>query len=252
MDKDELVISRITDRIAQARDGYYATATGFLDSHEQALARRVSRSQLSSGVTMTLYGGYEEAERRLAIMVPEDWYTDDFSELLTVVRVDASRGSRPLTHRDYLGSILGLGLDRSVIGDILVRPDGADIIVTSDIADFLLSEYSQVGRAEVRTSLVSLDALIMPELRRETVKDTVPSLRLDNIVSSAFKLSRANAVTAIRSGLVSVDHVETTKPDARIEEGSTLVLKGKGKAILKEIGGESKKGRIWIIVERFV
>lgn len=252
MNKDELTISRINDRISQARDGYYVTATGFLDSHEQALVQKLSRSTASSCVSLMLWGGYDDAERRILICVPEDWYSDDFSEMLKVLRVNVARGSKPLSHRDYLGSILGLGLDRSVIGDILVRKDGADIIVTSEIADFLMAEYSSVGRAEAITSIVSLDELILPEVRRETIKDTVPSMRLDNIVSSAFKISRANAVTAIKSGIVSVDHVESGKPDARVEEGSTLVLKGKGKAILREVGGESKKGRIWIIIERFI
>ena len=72
------------------------------------------------------------------------------------------------------------------------------------------------------------------------------------MISSAFKVSRANAAEAIRRGIVSVNHLEVTKPDARVDEGSVLVLKGKGKAILREIGGESKKGRLWITIERFL
>ena len=69
---------------------------------------------------------------------------------------------------------------------------------------------------------------------------------------SEFRLSRAKAAEAIRAGIVSVDHIECLKPDAHVEEGSSLVLKGKGKAVLREVGGESKKGRIWIVIERFV
>lgn len=86
----------------------------------------------------------------------------------------------------------------------------------------------------------------------QEIKDTIPSLRLDNLISTAFKVSRSDAASAIRSGIVSVDHQECTKIDQRIPEGAVLNLRGKGKAILQEIGGESKKGRTWVKILRYV
>jgi RNA-binding protein YlmH len=148
--------------------------------------------------------------------------------------------------------MLGLGIDRSVTGDILVREDGADIIIVPEIAEFLMSEYIQVGRTVIRTEKVPAEELIIPEVKVQMIHDTVPSVRLDNVVSSAFKISRSKAAEAIRGGIVSVDHIECLKPDAKLEEGQTLVLRGKGKAILKELGGESKKGRIWISIARYI
>lgn len=253
MTKDELTVSRIEDLIAQCRDGYYVTATGLLDSHEQALAKKASRN--AAGVRSLMYGGYPGAERRMLVCVPSDIPMADkdaVEGLLCVLRVTKPSISRELTHRDYLGSILGLGLDRSVTGDILVRDDGADIIITPEIADFLLSEYVQAGRTVIKTETVPIEELIIPEQKTQIIHDTVPSVRLDNIVSSAFKISRSKAAEAIRGGIVSVDHIECLKPDARVEEGSSLVLRGKGKAVLKELGGESKKGRIWISIEKYI
>ena len=253
MEKDELIISKIEDRICQCRDGYYVTATGLLDSHEQALARQVSVN--SAGVRALMYGGFDGAERRMLVCIPTDIpVTDDeaVEGLLTAVRVTKPPISRELSHRDYLGSMLGLGIDRSVTGDILVRNDGADIIVLPEIADFLVSEYTQVGRTAVRTEKISLDELIIPEAKTQIIRDTIPSSRLDNIVSSAFRISRSKAADAIRAGIVSVDHIECLKPDARITEEQTIVLRGKGKAVLREIGGESKKGRVWIVIERYI
>jgi RNA-binding protein YlmH len=148
--------------------------------------------------------------------------------------------------------MLGLGIDRSVTGDILVRDDGADIIIVPEIADFLLDEYVQVGRTHITRELKPLSELILPEVRTQIIRDTVPSARLDTIIASAFKLSRSKASEAIRGGVVSVDHIECLKPDARVEEGAILVLRGKGKAVLKEIGGESKKGRTWVIIEKYI
>ncbi len=263
MEKDKLIISKIQDRIEQCRLGDYVTSTGFLDSHEQALARSLMNA--GGGVESLLYGGYEDAERRILICMPQGLseYTD-ITQFFSLLRVEASGSSRTLSHRDYLGSLMGLGIERRLIGDILVNNDngqkdngrcnanGADIIILSDIADYLLKEYTQVGRADIRCSLLPLSEIRTPAKRVELLRDTVPSLRLDNVLGAAFKLSRSTAVTAIKSGLVSVDHIECLKPDAKLQEGSVLVLKGKGKAVLKEVGGESKKGRIWIVVERFV
>ena len=189
------------------------------------------------------------------VCVPQDFPVDDAAAcdgLLSVLRVEAPQGSRTLTHRDYLGSMLGLGIDRNVTGDILVRPSGADIIVLTEMAEFLLAEYKKVGRVDIKTSIVTPAELIVPEQQREIIKDTIPSLRLDNIVSAAFRISRSNATEAIKSGLVSVNHVEQTKPDAKVDEGSAIVLRGKGKAVLAEVGGESKKGRTWVAIERYL
>jgi RNA-binding protein YlmH len=253
MTKDEVIISRIEDRIEQCRNGYYVTSTGLLDSHEQALA--VSASKNAAGIRCMMYGGYEGAERRMLVCIPSEIPMSDAEAadgLLAVLRVTKPAISRELTHRDYLGAMLGLGIDRSVTGDILVRPDGADIIIIPEIAEFLLREFRQAGRTNIKTQLVPIKELTIPEMRTQTIRDTIPSSRLDSVVSSAFKLSRSRAAEAVRAGIVSLDHVECLKPDAKVAEGQTLVLKGKGKAVIDEIGGESKKGRIWISIRKYI
>ena len=263
MEKDKLIISKIQDRISQCRQGDYVTSTAFLDSHEQALAK--SLVSQSGDVDLLLYGGYDDAERRILICMPHGYAEfTDLSQFFSVLRVEPLASDRSLSHRDYLGSLMGLGIERKLIGDILVHSknakndhgsrdaNGADIIILNDISDYLLSEYTKVGRTDVRCSLVPLSEICLPERNVSILRDTVPSLRLDNVLGTAFKLSRSNAVTAIKSGLVSVDHVECLKPDAKLQEGSVIVLKGKGKAILKEVAGESKKGRTWVLIERFI
>lgn len=257
MEKDELLKSRIEDHVRRCSDGYYIVATKFLDAHEQAIAAAYTRSAGMSGmgVRCIFYGGYEGAERRLLVSIPKSMEIADedaTSDLLQVMHVDVPKGSRELTHRDYLGSILGLGIERSVIGDILVRENGADIIILPEIADFLLNEYKQVGKSDIKTSMTSIGDLNVPEAHVQEIKDTIPSARLDNVIAVAFKLSRTKASEAIKSGIVSVNHAEATKPDMKMEEGDTLVLRGKGKAVLAEIGGESKKGRIWIRIDKYI
>ena len=253
MTKDELITARIEDRISQCRDGYYVTSTGFLDTHEQALA--IAASRHAAGVRVIMYGGYDGAERRMLVCVPRELPISDeeaVEGLLEVFRIKLPSITRELSHRDYLGSILGLGIERRLTGDILVRPDGADVLIVPGIEEFLLNELHRIGPVEVKTESAPVDELIIPEARFEYVRDSVSSVRLDSVVSSAFRLSRAKAAEAVRRGLVSVDHAECLKPDAAVHEGSSIVLKGKGKAILEECGGESRKGRVRIVIKRFI
>lgn len=253
MTKDEVITARIEDRISQCRDGFYVTSTGFLDTHEQSLA--VAASKHAAGVRTLMYGGYDDAERRMLVCVPRDMPMSDeeaVEGLLKVLRVKLPAISRELSHRDYLGSLLGLGIERRLTGDILVRPDGADVFIVPGIEEFLLNELHRVGPVEVKTEAVPAGDFIVPEARFEYIRDSVSSVRLDSIVSSAFRIARGKAAEAIRKGLVSVDHVECLKPDASVHEGSSIVLKGKGKAVFEKAGGESRKGRIRIVIKRFI
>jgi RNA-binding protein YlmH len=251
MTKDELITARIEDKISQCRDGYYVTSTGFLDTHEQALA--IASSRHAAGVRTFMYGGYDEAERRMLVCVPRDLPVSDgeaVEGLLRVLRVKLPAISRELSHRDYLGSLLALGIDREVTGDILVRPrdeksgGGADIIVEESVAQFIEMHYDKAGRTNLNVEILPVDRLDTGEQNIVQKHDTVASLRLDNIVSSAFALSRAKAAEAIRRGIVSVNSMESLKVDQEISEGDKIVLRGKGKAVLAEAGGRSRKDRI--------
>jgi len=253
MTKDELITARIEDKITQCRDGYYVTSTGFLDIHEQALA--IAASRHAAGVRTFMYGGYNDAERRMLVCVPKDIPMSDeeaVEGLLRILRVKLPAISRELSHRDYLGSLLGLGIERKLTGDILVRPDGADIFIVPGIEAFLLEELHRIGPVEIKTEAFPVEEVMIPEARVEYIRDSVSSVRLDSVVSSAFRISRGKAAEAVRKGLVSVDHAECLKPDASVHEGATLVLKGKGKAVLDETGGESRKGRKRIVIKRYI
>ena len=263
MNEDELLAGFAGDKIKQCAERNMPTGTGFLDPHQQS----VVRTKFGAGDAVTriiYYGGYDDAERVMMICLPEyvmmpqqaggnaDEINGVISDLMCVIRVIhsekslASRAGRPLSHSDYLGALMGLGLQRESVGDILVRADGADIIVPCDIADYIVKELSQAGQSRLSAERFPISDLILPVREFKEYKDTVASLRLDNIVSSAFGLSRSKALMAIRSGLVFVDHMEATKPSAPVKEGTEIVVRHKGRAILSEVGGTSKKGRLYI------
>lgn len=262
MKEDNFLLGQIEDKITQCENKYIVTHTGFLDSHQQSLARTYCRKNYLPvfdaepeadslpPVRTIFYGGYEEAERVILINLPDYAALSDYDPL-TVIRASKAEGSRELSHRDYLGSLVGLGIKRELLGDILVRPDGADIIALTDIADFILLNYYKAGRTNLSLSQLPIDELIVPEQKRTVMTDTVASLRLDSVVASAFGLSRGKAAEAIGRGIVFVNHVEVTKSDFAVSEGDKIVLRGKGKACLTEIGGRSRKDRQYITIEKY-
>jgi len=249
---DKMLLAAVEDKFRQSSQQYRITYTNFLDLHQRSLVEQQWR-ELSRGTSDTrcvFWGGYEDAERTVAMFLPD--YADESDCPLSVIRIKTPPGGRKLTHRDYLGSLMGLGLKREMIGDILTVENGADVIILEDIEEFLLLNYSKAGRTTLQLEAVSLEELHVPEHRSVMVKDTVASLRLDNVVASAFSLSRAKAADAIRAGIVFVNSIQSEKPDMQVDEGAKLVLRGKGKAYLREVGGRTRKDRIFIAIERFV
>ena len=256
MNSDELLLARLEDKIQQAADNYMMTAGDFLDMHQRKIATDYCKSR-KLPVRVLFYGGYEDAERCMPVFLPDyivisedGQIPEEITELVRVVRVTAPKGGRNLTHRDYLGSLLALGLDREVTGDILVRQadeksgGGADIIVETTVAEFIELNYDKAGRTNLAVEILPVDKLDVGVQNISRKHDTVASLRLDNIVASAFALSRAKAAEAIRRGIVSVNSMETLKVDQEISEGDKIVLRGKGKVVLAEAGGKSRKDRI--------
>ncbi len=266
MKEDNFFLGQLADKIDQCENKYITTYTNFMDGHQQSIARiycrknfiptededRYSPGDMGSipATRSIFYGGYRDAERVILINLP-DYAFLETENPLAVIRATKAEGSRDLTHRDYLGSLIGLGLKRELLGDILVREDGADIIVTSDIADFVLMNYCKAGRTNLSLTRCDIKDLIVPERKTQIITDTVASLRLDSIVASAFNLSRGKASEAISRGIVFVNHMETTKPDQQVGEGDKITLRGKGKAVLSEIGGKSRKDRQYIKIERY-
>lgn len=250
--EDSILLAAAEDKFRQCSQQYMLTNTGFLDLRQRSLVearcRQLERS--APEVRCVFFGGYEDAERTMALFLPD--YASEEDAPLRVVRAETLSGSARLSHRDYLGSLTGLGIKREMIGDILIHETGADILVLEEMAEFLLLHYSQAGRVALKLKEVPLSELRIPEVRSVTHKDTVASLRLDNVISSAFSLSRAKAAEAIRSDLVFVNSAQTEKTDAPVKEGDKLVLRGKGKAFLREIGARTRKDRIFISIERFL
>ena len=248
MKEDSILLAGIDDKIEQCLNHYMVTNSTFLDMRQRTMAEVQCKQH--KGLHSCFYGGYEEAERTVAVFLPDYAQLSEHNPL-ALLRITQG-GHRELTHRDYLGSLMGLGLKREMIGDILVRENGADIVIIKDMGEFLLYHYEKAGRTSLNAEIIPIEEIIIPENRFEEKRDTVASLRLDNVISSAFSLSRARAVEAIESGVVFVNGLQSEKADRQIKEGDKLVLRGKGKVFLKTVGGVTRKDRISIVIHKYL
>lgn len=246
--EDVILLDNIERKIDQSIEYGKFTSSSFLDMHQRNLAESVCRRR--TGLSYTFYGGYQDAERTVAVFPPEHARLEDHNPL-ALLRI-THNGYKELSHRDYLGSLIGLGIKREMIGDILVRKDGADIIVLKNIVEFLSINYEKAGKVNLRLEIMPVGSLIIPDARFEIKRDTVASLRLDSVVASAFSMSRSLAAEAINDGNVFINSQLCEKTDRLVKEGDKLTLRGKGKAILETVGTVTRKDRIVIVIKRYL
>ena len=246
--EDRLLLARIWDKYEQTERKSIPGVTVFLSPGEQQMARAMlNAAGVRSGYVFD--GGYEEAERKILIFLPE--WAEEAGEELVFLRA-SFHGEESLTHRDLLGSLMGLGVTRERLGDILVDRHSADLVAAPSLREFFLREWTQAGRVKLTVEEIERTALSVPEAEVKVIRDTVPSLRLDAVAAAAFSMSRGRAAELIAAGRVNVDHAPCVKGDKLLAEGAVITARGLGKAQLAQVGGLSKKGRVGIIVKRYL
>ncbi len=258
MDEDKVLISFVEGRISKCRSQFEVTYTNFLDTAQQSQV--LTRFSKESDVKTMLYGGFEDAERQVAVFVPDFLNVSSFEEIeayfaenpdenpLTVIRIKKDNFSK-IGHRDYLGALMALGIKREMLGDILISDSGADLIAMRQISAYIINELHSAGRATLNTKEINFQEISKASFEVKQGEICVTSMRLDGIISACFKVSRSGAADAIASGCVFVNSVQITKGDKKVSLGDKIVYRSKGKVILKEQTGTSKKGRNFIKID---
>ena len=258
-DKEKL-IAHVLDLKERCATDSVITSTNFLSSDELSDVIKTERVN-NQYVDTFYYGGYEGAERKTAVFIPkfysvaedeaESFLNDNGFNPLKILSVRKDKFS-VLSHRDYLGALMGLGLKREMIGDIVSDENGCTIFCMKSIADFVAGNLKQAGRGQLTVCVGDTDEFLAVEGKTETFFASVASLRLDCLVAAAFRLSRTNAVNGINQGLVYLNGSQVMKTDHMLKQGDKLVFRGKGKTVIEEIIGENKKGRIHLNVKRYL
>lgn len=218
---------------------------GFLSREEAVLAGKIIEKR---NVRHRFFGGYEDAERLVLGCFPE-W--DEEQNFPIVAVTFAFRKEDKLSHRDFLGSLMGLGLTRESVGDILVEEGRAVAFLLEDISEFVFSQIEKVGR----TGVAVTKGFVLPLPQKSEVSEsncTVASERLDCVVAALCNLSRNTAAEKIAEGLVSVNSVITEKTTKTVTSGDAVTVRGKGKFIIDSIDGKTRKNRIVLKYKKYV
>ncbi len=246
MENSELY-KRIDDLIDRAQRRGIVTRTGFLTPAEQYALQQYHRSD-----DLVLTGGQPDCERQAAFFLPDFMAREDFdpAEYIRAVRLEAHFGAPG--HRDYLGAMLGLGITRESLGDILIEGSTAYAFCLPTVAPVLLDELKMAGRCGVTVTACALDDVPAPVRKVKPLSFTVKSLRLDAVTGAMFGLSRTAAAEQIRMGLVSLNYAVCDKTDAPVAEGDVISLRGHGKGRVAALGGRSKKDRLFVEAEVYL
>lgn len=192
-------------------------------------------------------GLFEEAERR--VIAFNNKYNIDYP--IEALQIRNKSNFSNLRHKDYLGAILSLGIDRNKIGDVVVKDDRAYVPVMEDISSYILNNLASIGKSPVEISIL-YDLVDLPSIDFDEISINVQSLRLDGVVAKLANISRSKAIELLDSSKVLVNYVKSKDKSQELLKGTRLTIRGNGKYIVGDIIGETRSGKQRIIVKKYV
>ena len=248
--EDRLLLAKLWDKINAGLRRSIPANTAFLSPRELEMARFL----FGDVPGLYAFGGYEDAERKMLVYLPnyleEDALWEEDSPVVCLRAVFFEGDS--LTHRDFLGALMGAGIARETVGDICVGKGSCDFFVTAEIAPYILQNFSSAGRTKLHIAPIPLRDAQIPEPEVKEIKDTLASLRLDSVISSGFRIGRSLAAQYVSSGKAAIDGLPCEKPDKAVAEGCKISVRGLGKIKLVSIHGKTKKDRISVTIHRYM
>ena len=248
--EDKVLLAKVWDKINAGFRKEIMTNTCFLSLRELDMTRYL----FGDVPGLVSFGGYENAERQMLVYLPE--YLDESALVedgspVVCLRATFYEGDSP-SHRDFLGALMGAGIARETVGDICVGKGNCDFFVTTEIAPYILQNFTSAGRTRLHLEQISLSEVCVPEPEVKDIKVTVSSLRLDSIISSGFRIGRSAAAQYVTAGKAAIDGLPCEKPDKQGGAGAKISVRGMGKIKLKTVNGLTKKGRISVVIDRYV
>lgn len=245
--EDQLLLARIEDTLQNADQRSRMSFVGFLDRRQALLARAAAER---SGSRWMIWGGYPEAERVLFGAFP--FYAEPSAEDFPLAAVTVRyRSGAVLSHRDLLGSLMALGVERDVLGDLLLENGRAVFFTKAELLPYFLQQLTQVGGEGVRVESGFTDPLPAGS-GFAPLSDTVASPRLDAVVAALCHCGRSTASELISRGAVNLNYTECLSSSHDVEEEDILTVRGKGKFIIDQIGPLTKKGRLALRARKYI
>ena len=250
MEKNEFFLKRIRELANLSYQRDIVTFSDFLNLNEQNMVS--SLKQQFPQVVMETFGGYDNAERQMVAFHPDALaFTWEYPIDCLKIEPKAIKFSENLSHRDYMGALLNLGVDRSVIGDIIVQEKAAWFFCQSKMTEFFLENLCRVRHTNILITKVN-DPEEFPHPNLESINGTCASVRLDSLIALAFKASRSSIVSYIESGQVFVNGKLITSNGYEPKEGDIVSVRGKGRFIFDGVSHQTKKGRCGVRILLYV
>lgn len=250
MEKNEFFLKRVRELANLSYQRDIVTFSDFLNLNEQNMVS--SLKQQFPQVVMETFGGYDNAERQMVAFHPDALaFTWEYPIDCLKIEPKAIKFSENLSHRDYMGALLNLGVDRSVIGDIIVQEKAAWFFCQSKMTEFFLENLCRVRHTNILITKVN-DPEEFPHPNLESINGTCASVRLDSLIALAFKASRSSMVSYIESGQVFVNGKLITSNGYEPKEGDIVSVRGKGRFIFDGVSHQTKKGRCGVHILLYV
>ena len=249
-DEDSILSAKICDLISLSEKRCCPCFSDFLNLHEIHVAVKTADSNAFS--RYCLFGGFEQAERKMFCAFPDYMEEEDCAEQFPIVPLTfIYKKEFPLSHSDFLGALMALGIKRSCLGDIVAAGEGQTVVfVKKEMAEYICGNVNKVGRVGVNVKK-DFPEDFSPVKSFSDIFITVSSMRLDCIVSALTGLSREKSSAMILAGNVFIDSGEVLKQDFAVKAGDTVTVRRKGKFLVDSVNGNTKKGRIKISVKKY-
>lgn len=232
----------------EVEDTYSPKLTGFLDPRQIFILSSIVKS---SGLQFGVHGAFQEPERQRALIYPDYYEPTDVDYQVAIFSVRYPAKFMTLEHRDILGSLMALGIDRSKFGDIRLEGDVAQFAAAEEMKDYLIANLTSIGKSKIRVEELgaSDELIVMAESWKEELH-TISSLRLDSLVASLVNCPRQKAVSLIQNDKVKVNHVVRDQQAFEVNESDILSIRGSGRFKIMSIEGRTRKDKIRLLIGR--
>ena len=238
LDKVELVLKRQKEQ-----------STVFLNPFQRKLGIKIIKQ--ISDINYREDGGYKRAERKRITIFPDYLFPDHVEAPISILKLKGNFNFCAVNHRDFLGALMGLGIKREMVGDLLVMDDFAQVIAAAEVKDFITLKVDRVNELSVEIEEIEKEDIVIPTQNTKEIKATVASMRLDAVTSAGFGDSRNKISRKIKNERVKLNWRREKDPAKDVEVGDMISLRGRGRVEVAEEEGLSNRGRIKLILKRY-
>lgn len=251
MNKEELLLQkRLVELSNLAYTRGIVTFSDFLNLNELNILHTTPKDMFPANYET--YGGYDLSERQMVAFLPDALYYEfDYPVSFIEIKPVNPKFSDELSHRDYLGAVMNLGIERCKLGDIIVDDKRALLFAREELAPYIAEQLTRIRRTTIQ-AVCSKAADFTYRPRYEERKGTVPSVRLDTVLSVAYPMSRSRLTAFIEGGKVFVNGKLITSNGYQLKEEDRISVRGLGRLSYEGILSQTKKGRYMIELRKYI